>query len=219
MSVLPDVRVLVLSGVAVSLIGCSGEREDASFGEEAPQASARESSGQTRPIDSRTPASLSRPDTQWHTIECDAGFSFQMPGLPEQTDVDRDAAGGLTRIRYEFATEDVAYLVGYVYSEEPIDETKALAAAAMARDGMLAGSQGTLVYEKPFGPHENRGWEMLVEIGPYYDRQCVYYGVHALYMAKVVTAAPRADTPEIRRFLNSFEVSEWQDAESGQQLP
>ncbi len=139
-------------------------------------------------------------------------FTVLMPAKPKIEVKDTDTAQGTLPLHLISASNENAYFL-ISYNDFPnVDEANKQAALEAGRTGAIESMGGQLVSERKISIGSNPGLEFsakkVSEGSEIIANARLYFVGHRLYQMLVLAYKPHADSPDIQKFLTSFELSE-----------
>ena len=138
-------------------------------------------------------------------------FTVLMPAKPNTEVKDTNTAQGNLALHLFSAANDNGYFL-ISYNDFPnVDETNVQTALEAGRTGAIESMGGELVSERKISIGNNPGLEFRakkISEGPEIIANArLYFVGHRLYQLLVLAYKPHADSPDIQKFLTSFELA------------
>jgi hypothetical protein len=138
-------------------------------------------------------------------------FSVLMPSKPNIEIKDTDTAQGTLPLHLVSASNENAYFL-ISYNDFPnVDEANKQAALEAGRTGAIQSMGGELISERKISIGNNPGLEFsakkVSEGSEIIANARLYFVGHRLYQMLVLAYKPHADSPDIQKFLLSFELA------------
>jgi hypothetical protein len=138
-------------------------------------------------------------------------FTILMPAKPKIEVKNTDTAQGTLPLHLFSAANDNAYFL-VTYNDFPtVNEINVQAALEAGRTGALDSMGGVLISERKISLGNNSGLEFsakkISEGSEIIANARLYFAGHRLYQILVLTYKPHADSPDIQKFLNSFQLA------------
>jgi hypothetical protein len=137
----------------------------------------------------------------------DGKFTVQFPGVPEvQTEQDdwRKLSATLK------AERDLLFAIRYKDFPAPLSAAEFEQMSSFSRDGLVNKEGNKLVEEKPVTTGKHAGKEVRVALGQFDDVSISrsYAVGNRYYSLNAIVPKKKAESPEVVKFLDSFQVSE-----------
>jgi hypothetical protein len=140
----------------------------------------------------------------------DGNFSVLLPGTPTESVQTLTAQSEQIDVQfYTLTTGNTAYMVSYSdYPASIFQTTPIKSILDGARDGAVKNSQGRLINETDIVLGTYPGRELNVESsdGTNVMRAHLFVVKERLYQVIVITAKGRASSPDLKKFLDSFQL-------------
>ena len=138
-------------------------------------------------------------------------FTVLMPAKPKTDIKDTDTTQGNLALHLFSAANDNGYFL-ISYNDFPnVDENNRQAALEAGRTGAIESMGGQLISERKISIGNNPGLEFsakkISEGSEIIANARLYFVGHRLYQLLVLAYKPHADSPDIQKFLTSFELA------------
>ncbi len=155
---------------------------------------------------------VAQENSGWTSFTSPEGrFTVLMPAKPKIEVKDTDTAQGTLPLHLISASNENAYFL-ISYNDFPnVEEANKQAALEAGRTGAIESMGGELVSERKISIGNNPGLEFsakkISEGSEIIANARLYFVGHRLYQLLVLAYKPHADSPDIQKFLTSFELA------------